>query len=263
MEGIQKYKRINDYKQVYSIINFIKNIKGNIHRIVQYTMSEFMNTPASATEQLPMHHYVNMFYDNALTHNFAVLKLYVNPAFPDLVALYTSQIEKHNAQNTRTNYPNSGFDLFLPKTESFHKPFETKFVDLQVKAEMIFTDITMNHIKNSYPEFHLPGDTNDIGGLCYSTGYYMFPRSSISKTPLMLANHTGIIDSGYRGNLIAAVRYLPSTADVTYEAEKDTRLFQICHPQLCPIYVVLVDEAQLSLTERGSGGFGSTGIKGV
>ena len=220
-----------------------------------------MNTPS---EQMPMHHYVNMFYDNTLTHNFAVLKLYVNPAFPDLVSLYTSQIEKHNAQNKRTNYPNSGFDLFLPKAESFKNPFETKFVDLQVKAEMVFADITMNNIKNSYPDFHLPGDTNDVGGLCYSTGYFMFPRSSISKTPLMLANHTGIIDSGYRGNLIAAVRYLPSNSNaVFYEAEKDTRLFQICHPQLCPIYAVLVDETQLSLTERGSGGFGSTGLKGV
>jgi dUTP pyrophosphatase len=225
-------------------------------------MSEFINT-IQPNEQLSMSHYVNLFYDNALTHNFAVLKLYVNPAFPDLVALYKAQIEKHNAQHTQTNYPNSGFDLFLPKTERFHTPFETEFVDLQVKAEMIFTDITMNHMKNIYPEILLPGDIHDIGGVCYSTGYYMYPRSSISKTPLMLANHTGIIDSGYRGNLIAAVRYLPSTGNNTYEAEKDTRLFQICHPQLCPIYVVLVDETQLSLTERGSGGFGSTGIKGV
>ena len=32
----------------------------------------------------------------------------------------------------------------------------------------------------------------------------MYPRSSIYKTPLRLANNTGIIDSGYRGNLMGA-----------------------------------------------------------
>jgi dUTP pyrophosphatase len=205
-------------------------------------------------------HYVDMFYHNDIHHNFAVLKLWVNPAYPDLVSLYTSQIEKHNEQNRRAMFPNSGFDLLMPKPEIFTDAFETRFLDLQVKAEMIFTDVTMNHMKNAYPNIQIQGDTNDIGGVCYTTGYYMYPRSSISKTPLMLANHTGIIDSGYRGNLIAAVRFLPSAKHSTiYEVEKDTRLFQICHPQLCPVYVVMVDEVQLSLTERGSGGFGSTG----
>ena len=36
------------------------------------------------------------------------------------------------------------------------------------------------------------------------TGYYSYPRSSISKTPLLLANNVGIIDSGYRGNIKVA-----------------------------------------------------------
>jgi dUTPase len=45
--------------------------------------------------------------------------------------------------------------------------------------------------------------------------------------------------------------------------EKHTRLFQICHPSLCPVFVVLVDESELNLSERGDGGFGSTGAKGV
>ena len=35
-------------------------------------------------------------------------------------------------------------------------------------------------------------------------GYYLYPRSSTgSKTPLRLSNSIGVIDSGYRGNLIA------------------------------------------------------------
>ena len=90
----------------------------------------------------------------------------------------------------------------------------------------------------------------------HSCGYYMYPRSSISKTPLMLANHVGIIDSGYRGNLIGAFRCLDSNP---YTIEKHTRLLQVTHPSLCPIYVDMVNESELSNTTRGSGGFGSTG----
>ena len=37
----------------------------------------------------------------------------------------------------------------------------------------------------------------------FSTGFYLHPRSSISKTKLRLANSTGIIDAGYRGHIMA------------------------------------------------------------
>jgi dUTP pyrophosphatase len=74
----------------------------------------------------------------------------------------------------------------------------------------------------------------------------------------MLANHTGIIDAGYRGSLIGAFRNLGQR---DYEVESDTRLLQLCHPTLCPIYVEIVQSLHDlgSETERGSGGFGSTG----
>ena len=78
----------------------------------------------------------------------------------------------------------------------------------------------------------------------------------------MLANHTGIIDSGYRGSLIGAFRWLRSSNYVLpqYIVDKYTRLLQICHPTLCPIYVTLVDINDLSTSERGANGFGSTGL---
>ena len=44
--------------------------------------------------------------------------------------------------------------------------------------------------------------TSGSNGLAYQ----IYPRSSLSKYPIMLANHVGIIDSGYRGNLIVAFR---------------------------------------------------------
>ena len=90
----------------------------------------------------------------------------------------------------------------------------------------------------------------------YPAGYYSYPRSSISKTPLMLANSVGIIDSGYRGEIIGAFRNLSSS---NYTIEKHSRLLQICAPDLRPIHVELVDEPFFNTTERGSGGFGSTG----
>lgn len=87
-----------------------------------------------------------------------------------------------------------------------------------------------------------------------NTGYYLFARSSISKTPLILANSVGIIDNSYRGEIMAAVHNL---SDKEYVIEAGTRLFQLCAPTLEPISYTIVDE--LTETKRGTGGFGSTG----
>ena len=88
--------------------------------------------------------------------------------------------------------------------------------------------------------------------------FYVFPRSSISKTPLMLANHTGIIDAGYRGNIKGAFRNLDPNSE--YIMEVHTKVLQICHPSLCPIRVFLKNTDSLTKTSRGEGGFGSTGV---
>ena len=70
-----------------------------------------------------------------------------------------------------------------------------------------------------------------------------------------MANSMGIIDSTYRGELIVALDNI-SNEFVTIEAGK--RLFQICSCDLTPFErVEKVDS--LDETERGSGGFGSTG----
>lgn len=171
--------------------------------------------------------------------NFAVLKIFVNTEDEELVRLYKEHIDKHNESIQIEPYPNSGFDIFITEDVVFDEQFKTKMINTHVKAEMIFFDCTHNTIE--------------------PTGYMLYPRSSISKTPLMLANHTGIIDSGYRGWLIGAFRSFESS----YKVEKYTRLLQICHPTLCPIYVHIISECQLTDTTRDEGGFGSTGIVGV
>ena len=92
-----------------------------------------------------------------------------------------------------------------------------------------------------------------------NTGYYLYARSSISKTPLRVANNQGIIDSGYRGSIIGVLDNI--SQNTSYEAKKGDRLMQICAPNLMPIYVSIVTDLG-EQTSRGEGGFGSTdGIK--
>ena len=85
--------------------------------------------------------------------------------------------------------------------------------------------------------------------------YYLYPRSSMgAKTPLRLSNSVGIIDAGYRGNIIGIVDNL---SDEEYVIEPNSRLFQLCSPTLAPITFQNVNS--LSETSRGDGGLGSTG----
>jgi len=84
--------------------------------------------------------------------------------------------------------------------------------------------------------------------------YYLMPRSSISKTPLRMSNSIGLIDGGYRGEIIGMVDNI-KTED--YSVSAGDRLFQLVAMDGSPITFELVKS--LSETSRGSGGFGSTG----
>lgn len=101
-------------------------------------------------------------------------------------------------------------------------------------------------------------------GVVYAP-YRLVPRSSIAKTPLMLANGEGIIDLGYRGPLIAAVRNL---SDEPYTIARGQALFQLVAADLAPpVYELLTAEDPripylFDETLRGAAGFGSTGAAG-
>ena len=84
--------------------------------------------------------------------------------------------------------------------------------------------------------------------------YFLLPRSSISKTPLRLSNSIGLIDGGYRGEIMAAVDNIKNKS---FTVEPGQRLFQLVAIDGSPIHFELVDE--LTETDRGEGGFGSTG----
>ena len=86
----------------------------------------------------------------------------------------------------------------------------------------------------------------------------MLPRSSMSKTGLMLMNSVGVIDKSYRGELIAA---LWNTTNDTVKVAAGQRLVQIVARDMDDIKLVtVVDELPGSVSERGEGGFGSTGL---
>ncbi len=104
-----------------------------------------------------------------------------------------------------------------------------------------------------------PGETRPIrlGISCQpedGRAYYLFPRSSISKTPLRMSNSIGLIDGGYRGEIMAMCDHIKSEP---YTARKGERLFQLVAADSSPIHYELTDI--LSETSRGGGGFGSTG----
>ena len=84
--------------------------------------------------------------------------------------------------------------------------------------------------------------------------YFLMPRSSISKTPLRQCNSVGLIDGGYRGEIMAAVDNIKNEP---YTVESGQRLFQLVAMDGTPIHFELVSE--LTETGRGEGGFGSTG----
>jgi len=84
--------------------------------------------------------------------------------------------------------------------------------------------------------------------------YLLMPRSSIAKTPLRLCNSIGLIDEGYRGEIIAAVDNIKK---INYTIGAGQRLFQLVAMDGSPIHIEIVEN--LTETTRGSGGFGSTG----
>jgi dUTP pyrophosphatase len=177
----------------------------------------------------------------------------------ELKKMYLSACENHNS---KLNNPDidAGVDLFIPTNDSnsdeeyilfygigWDKISPVNKVDFKIKCSA-----TM-HTEN---------------GKVYNTGYYIHPRSSLSKTNLRLANATGIIDSGYRGNIIGMfdVQNIDthdddSEIECDFYVKKFDRLLQICAPSLVPIVIEIVDtfEELGQETLRGNGGFGSTG----
>jgi len=128
-------------------------------------------------------------------------------------------------------------------------------------------DNTENYLTIDYIEY----ETNLI--IEPECGYhtYLFPRSSISKYNLLLANSIGLIDNEYRGTIKLRFKYIPQPLDLKmYENnqlcininknkiyKKGDKIGQLVFSQTISPMIEVVDSFEL--TNRNSGGFGSTG----
>jgi dUTP pyrophosphatase len=86
------------------------------------------------------------------------------------------------------------------------------------------------------------------------TSIRLAPRSSIWKTGMMLSNSTGIIDVDYRGE-VCAVFYHVMPNMPKYEVGDRIGQIYIEHSERASF----IEREKLSETERGTGGYGSTG----
>ena len=180
-----------------------------------------------------MSRFIRTFYEHMQ------LKILVDSDDDELKAKYYEAAVNHNDKIlSNPKHYDAGFDMYLPEYVSLNDSSQIK-VDYQIKC--------CAHIVTAalYPR---------------STAFYTYGRSSISNSALRLANNQGIIDAGYRGNLMAKFDII--SGEYPKYHEKYSRLMQICAPNLMPIHVEIVGKLEDlgGETSRGTGGFGSTGI---
>lgn len=152
-----------------------------------------------------------------LTSEHHFMKLYIKPLSDIARQLYADHGHFHAGD--------AGLDLFVLEDLTFAVG-ETKAIHLGIQCE--------------------PED---------GRAYLLIPRSSISRTPLRMANSIGLIDGGYRGELIAVC---DNIKEAPYTIHRGDRLFQLVALDGSPVGYELREE--LSVTTRGGGGFGSTGL---
>ena len=177
----------------------------------------------------------------------------------ELKTMYKEHVEKHNNKLNQF-HADSGFDLLNPTSRQFQPGSLSSKYGLGVKISL------MQHAAD-----YVRDPQNDTSGLqpvlrVQPLPYQLLPRSSTgAKTNLRLSNSVGVIDSGYRGELCALVDCFGDIHHTTHGSdkvrlEKGNRNFQIVAYNGFPIHVNLVDnESDLGGSERGEGGFGSTG----
>ncbi len=141
-----------------------------------------------------------------------------------LIKPLSLEVKKMYEEHSHFHDGDAGLDLFVVHEQTIQAG-ESTFIHLQISCENIA-----------------------------DKPYLLMPRSSISKTPLRLSNSIGLIDGGYRGEIIAAV---DNIKDIHYKISPGQRLFQLVAMDGSPIHFKIVNE--LSETSRGTGGFGSTG----
>lgn len=105
---------------------------------------------------------------------------------------------------------------------------------------------------------------DDDGNVCYGTGLafeiprgyvgLLFPRSSNAKKDLILSNSVGILDSNYRGEVMLKFKPQKQGGKMYEVGDRIGQIIIIPYP-----HIEFKEVEELSETNRGDGGFGSTG----
>lgn len=161
-----------------------------------------------------------------------------------LIKPLTAAVAQHYDQWNSHHEGDAGLDVVFPETVVVPPKAIGLKIGLGIQCEPLGTPITL------CIEGNPPKEMNRIPPAAYE----LWPRSSIGKTPIRLANSIGLIDPSYRGEIMVMVDNL---SDQPFTLEKGTRLFQLVSADRRPIEVEVVEK--LSETSRGSGGHGSTG----
>ena len=136
------------------------------------------------------------------------------------------------------------------KVKKLHKDAVIPKIAKDGDAGMDLTAIKKQELNDNYVKYYF--------GLAFEIpkGYvgYVFPRSSCYRKDQLLSNCVGVIDSGYRGEVSAV---MIGNTDRGYEVGE-----RVCQIVIMPVpEVEFVESEELSESERGAGGFGSTGDK--
>ncbi len=140
------------------------------------------------------------------------------------IKILNEKARKYYEQHGHFHDGDAGLDLYVLEDIEF-SPGETKLIKLGISCQ--------------------PKD---------GVSYFLMPRSSISKTSLRMSNSIGLIDAGYRGEIMACCDNIKSDK---YLVKKGERLFQLVAASCSEISYEIKDN--LDSSSRGEGGFGSTG----
>lgn len=226
----------------------LNNMNDIVNNLTNTSLDVSENSVLSMT-QLNNHRSENMenvAFSSSLTRPYYTLYVYLETDDADLINKYKELFGK--VQDKTRLYKNganicidAGIDVFTPFDQSVNGL--SNKVKTSMKCGMYFND--------GQSSFQMP------------SGFHVYPRSSTgASTPLRLANSVGIIDSGYRGELMGI---FDNHSSSEYIITRFQRVLQICAPNLTyPIFPILVDnlsalDAHVDNNERGAGGLGSTG----
>ena len=139
---------------------------------------------------------------------------------------------------------------------------------MEVKIKKLHKDaVTPRYAKDGDAGLDLTATrvwSDDDGNVCYGTGLafeiprghvgLLFPRSSNAKKDLILSNSVGVLDSNYRGEVMLKFKPQKQGGKMYEVGERIGQIIIMPYPQ-----IEFKEVEELSETNRGDGGFGSTG----